>query len=147
MLIFPLSPKIHIPPIYKTTFTPIPELSKISTHYSSNLSPKSHLKSLWASLVAQRVESLPAVRVGDPGWIPGKGRTPGEGNGNPLQYSCLKKSQAKKSHQFKLNISSKLGMGEVLGILWQNPSPLVSLWNSGTSYSLPKYSSVTGIRW
>ena len=27
--------------------------------------------------------------VGDPGAIPGSGRTPGEGNGNPLQYSCL----------------------------------------------------------
>ena len=22
-------------------------------------------------------------------WIPGSGRSPGEGNGNPLQYSCL----------------------------------------------------------
>ena len=27
--------------------------------------------------------------VGDPGLIPGSGRSPGEGNGNPLQYSCL----------------------------------------------------------
>ena len=27
--------------------------------------------------------------VGDPGLIPGLGRSPGEGNGNPLQYSCL----------------------------------------------------------
>ena len=27
--------------------------------------------------------------VGDPGWIPGLGRCPGEGNGNPLQHSCL----------------------------------------------------------
>ena len=26
---------------------------------------------------------------GDLGWIPGLGRSPGEGNGNPLQYSCL----------------------------------------------------------
>ena len=26
---------------------------------------------------------------GDPGLIPGLGRSPGEGNGNPLQYSCL----------------------------------------------------------
>ena len=26
---------------------------------------------------------------GDPGSIPGPGRSPGEGNGNPLQYSCL----------------------------------------------------------
>ena len=27
--------------------------------------------------------------VGDPGSIPGLGRSPGEGNGNPLQYYCL----------------------------------------------------------
>ena len=27
--------------------------------------------------------------VGDLGLIPGSGRFPGEGNGNPLQYSCL----------------------------------------------------------
>ena len=27
--------------------------------------------------------------VGDPGFIPGLGRSPGEENGNPLQYSCL----------------------------------------------------------
>ena len=26
---------------------------------------------------------------GNPGSIPGLGRSPGEGNGNPLQYSCL----------------------------------------------------------
>ena len=26
---------------------------------------------------------------GDPGSIPGSGRSPGEGNGNPLQYYCL----------------------------------------------------------
>ena len=30
-----------------------------------------------------------AWNVGDPGSIPGLGRSPGEGNGNPLQYSCL----------------------------------------------------------
>ena len=30
--------------------------------------------------------------VGDPGLIPGSGRIPGEGNGNPLQYSCLENS-------------------------------------------------------
>ena len=30
-----------------------------------------------------------AYHVGDPGSIPGLGRSPGEGNGNPLQYSCL----------------------------------------------------------
>ena len=30
-----------------------------------------------------------AYNSGDPGSIPGLGRSPGEGNGNPLQYSCL----------------------------------------------------------
>ena len=30
-----------------------------------------------------------ACNAGDPSSIPGLGRSPGEGNGNPLQYSCL----------------------------------------------------------
>ena len=30
--------------------------------------------------------------AGDQGLIPGLGRSPGEGNGNPLQYSCLENS-------------------------------------------------------
>ena len=32
----------------------------------------------------------PACSAGDPDSIPGSGRSPGEGNGNPLQYSCLR---------------------------------------------------------
>ena len=28
-------------------------------------------------------------KAGDPGSIPGSGRCPGDGNGNPLQYCCL----------------------------------------------------------
>ena len=31
----------------------------------------------------------PLVNAGDTGLIPGSGRSHGEGNGNPLQYSCL----------------------------------------------------------
>ena len=30
--------------------------------------------------------------VGDPGSVPGLGRFPGGGNGNPLQYACLENS-------------------------------------------------------
>ena len=30
-----------------------------------------------------------ACNAGDPGSVPGLGRSPGEGNGSPLQYSCL----------------------------------------------------------
>ena len=33
-----------------------------------------------------------AYSAGDPGSIPGSGRSPGEGNSNPLQYSCLENS-------------------------------------------------------
>ena len=33
-----------------------------------------------------------AWNAGDPGSVPGLGRSPGEGNGNPLQYSCLENS-------------------------------------------------------
>ena len=33
-----------------------------------------------------------AYNAGDPGSIPGWGRSPGEGNGNPLQYSCPENS-------------------------------------------------------
>ena len=47
-----------------------------------------------ASLVADSKES--ACNMRDPGLIPGSGRTPGEGNGNPLQYSCLENSVDRK---------------------------------------------------
>ena len=38
------------------------------------------------------VGEIPACNTGDPDSIPGSGRFPGEGNGNPLQYSCLENS-------------------------------------------------------
>ena len=38
--------------------------------------------------MAQMVENL-ACNAGDPGSIPGLGRSPGGGHGNPLQYPCL----------------------------------------------------------
>ena len=37
------------------------------------------------------------VNAGDPGSIPGSKRSPGEGTGNPLQYSCLGNSMDKRS--------------------------------------------------
>ena len=38
--------------------------------------------------MARVVKNMPS-NVGDIGSIPGSGRSPGVGNGNPLQYSCL----------------------------------------------------------
>ena len=43
------------------------------------------------SLMAQTGKAS-AQNAGDPGSISGLGRAPGEGNGNPLQYSCLENS-------------------------------------------------------
>ena len=49
-----------------------------------------------ASLVAQLVKKS-ACYAGDPGSIPGSGRSPGGGHGNPLQYSCLETPHGQKS--------------------------------------------------
>ena len=38
-----------------------------------------------------------ASDVRDSGLIPGLGRSPGEGNGNPLQYSCLENSMDRRT--------------------------------------------------
>ena len=44
----------------------------------------------WASLEVLVVKNLPASAgdIREAGSIPGSGRSPGVGNGNPLQYSC-----------------------------------------------------------
>ena len=39
-----------------------------------------------------RASPVTAGNVGDLGSVPGLGRSPGEGNSNPLQYSCLENS-------------------------------------------------------
>ena len=47
-----------------------------------------HLSSLMGFPGGAMVETPPA-NAGDVDLIPGSGRSPGEGHGNPLQYSCL----------------------------------------------------------
>ena len=49
-----------------------------------------------ASTVAPADEES-ACNAGDLGSIPGSGKSPGEGNDNPLQYSCLKKTHGQRS--------------------------------------------------
>ena len=57
----------------------------------------------WASLVAQTVKNLPAM------WetIPESGRSPGEGNGYPLQCSCLKNSMDRGAWQATVHGAAK----------------------------------------
>ena len=51
------------------------------------------LKIMRVSQVALVVKNMPANAgdIRDVGSVPGLGRSPGEGHGNPLQYSCLEK--------------------------------------------------------
>ena len=51
---------------------------------------------LQASQVALVVKNLP-VNAGDTGSIPGSGRSPGGGHGNPFQYSCLENPMDRES--------------------------------------------------
>ena len=47
---------------------------------------------LTQSYMGGAVVKNPPANAGDPGSTPGSGRSPGEGNSNPLQYSCLGKA-------------------------------------------------------
>ena len=57
---------------------------KLGSEKLNNMSQRSHAGFSGGSVVRN-----PPANAGDPGSIPGLGRPPGEGNGNPLQYSCL----------------------------------------------------------
>ena len=48
-----------------------------------------HLWAKWQGFPGGLEVKVSACNAGDLGSIPGSGRFPGEGNGNPLQYSCL----------------------------------------------------------
>ena len=46
--------------------------------------------------MAWQIKNLPA-NTGDAGLIPGSGRSPGGGNGDPLQYSCLENAMDRRA--------------------------------------------------
>ena len=60
------------------------------------------------------VKNLPA-NAGHLGLIPGSGGSPGEGNGNPFQYSCLENSMDRGAWQTVVHgFAKELGMTEAL---------------------------------
>ena len=61
----------------------------------------------WVSYVAQWVKNPPAMQ----GWIPGSGRYPGGGNGNPLQYSCPENPMDRGAWQATIHRVSEVGHG------------------------------------
>ena len=52
-----------------------------------------------------------ACNSGDPDLIPGLGRSSGEGNGNPLQYSCLQNPMDRGAWQSTVHGLSKIQVG------------------------------------
>ena len=63
--------------------------SSTSHHIGWEFNSFSHTPFPCLGVPGGSVVKNPPANVGDPGLIPGSGRSPGEGNGNPLQYSCL----------------------------------------------------------
>ena len=50
-----------------------------------------------------------ACNAGDPGLIPGSGRSPGEGNGSPLQYPCLESPNGREACRATLHGVTRIG--------------------------------------
>ena len=67
-------------------------LLKIHSHLSLSYLFRGSYYVIWGFPGGSVVKNLPANAedVRDTGLIPGSGRSPGAGNGNPLQYSCLR---------------------------------------------------------
>ena len=55
------------------------------------------------------VDKESACNAGDPGSIPGSGRSPGEGNGNLLQYSCLENPMDRGAWQATVHGVARVG--------------------------------------
>ena len=66
----------------------------------------------------------PSANVGDVGLIPGLGRSPGEGNGNPLQYSVLENPMDRGAWRATVRaVAKESDMTERLNNNYHSPSP------------------------
>ena len=68
------------------------------------------------------VGKVSACSKGDPGSISGSGRSPREGNGNPLQYSCLEKPTDRGTWQSTMHGVTRVGHN----LVTKPPPPLFS---------------------
>ena len=66
------------------------------------------------------VKNLPAAR--DTSSIPGLGRSPGEGHGKPLQYSCLEKIWTEENGRMETEVGGQEGEGCMMRLgSWVGP--------------------------
>jgi len=71
-----------------TSWLPDLEMSSPLVAHEGAAEPYLYLRNTWWGFPDSVVGKEPACNAGDPGYIPGLGRYPGEGIGYPLQYSC-----------------------------------------------------------
>ena len=77
----------------------------------SSVSPALQADSLLktASFPSSSVSKSSACNAGDLGLIPGLGRSPGEGNGNPLQYPCMENPMDRGAWQATVHRFTRVG--------------------------------------
>ena len=93
-------------------------LTWLSTHTDRDIIG-SDLISLGAFLVAQMVKNLPAMQETQV-WSQGSGRTPGEENGYPLQYSCLKNPTDRPCGQKESDMTERLTLSlSFISLVWE----------------------------
>ena len=66
-----------------------------------------------------------ACNAGEPGSTPGSRRSPGEGNGNPLQYSCLENPMDRGAWQATVHGVARVGHD----LVTKPPPPPGIMWN------------------
>ena len=72
-------------------------------------------KIIWLNILRKSV-GFPRISVGkefacsaeEPGSVPGSGRSPAEGNGNPLYYACLENPMARGTWQATVHETSRV---------------------------------------
>ena len=91
---------------------------------------------VWASIVAQ-LDSI--CNAGDPGLVPGSGRSPGEGNGNPLQYYCPENSMDRRDWRATVqviandtNVNYKLALTKSIANDWTTKAFAICLYRDWT---------------
>ena len=86
-----------------------------------------------------------ACNAEDLGLIPGLGRSPGEGNGNPLQYSCLENYKDRGAWRATFHRTTESNMTEVTFTFRVRTSSLGLHWQSQDGHSSGKRPSSAGI--
>ena len=95
---------------------------------------------LWQPHGLSSFDKETACNAGDLGLIPGSGRSPGEGNGNPLQYSCLENPMDRGAWQSTVHGVTRVGHNLAI-----KPSPWTVAHQAPLSMGFPRQEYWSGL--